>query len=596
MSTKGHYNNSDYKRNRATLLASNPMCVHCGTRKATTADHLIEVDRGGLHGLDNLVPSCQRCNSRRGAQYGNAKPRKRAPSKARAQQVLERAALEEGATLLGAEGGDPGPPSSVNLAKKRQTKPKAPKVEADHVESNLILPRLETPRRGGMDHGPDIAALWHQVTGMTLMPWQVHVLSGITGCDTPGMPLHRISTVQVARQNGKSTAQAALILWWLVRAPGLRGGPQLVISTAHTLDLAVSLFQQLAPRLEALGGVPKWSFGRNELTMPDGSQWLVRAATGSAGHGRSPDLVCADETWDVNPDVIDQGLIPAQRARRNPLCTMWSTAGTEASELLLRYREQGLRAIAAGVSSPLYMAEWSVPADADPADASLWHLANPALGHTLDLEVLRAEFASPNRAAFLRASLNMWVATDKAWLEHGVWDSATVQTAPTEPVAVLAIDTSVDGTRYCGVAAHVTPAGVHVRTAFVLSNMADMWAAVLEVMTANPACLLAFTPGLQIHTPPPMLRRSTIVGQIEVGKWTALVKAMIVEGRLVHGDDLPLKEQMARAVAVNISTGPTLSSQKSPGPIELVRLVVFAASLAAKPKQRTKPQMGMSRA
>jgi hypothetical protein len=430
---------------------------------------------------------------------------------------------------------------------------------------------------------------------MTLMPWQVHVLSGITGADVPGMPLHRISTVQVARQNGKSTAQAALILWWLVRAPKLRGGPQLVISTAHTLDLAVSLFQQLAPRLETLGGVPKWSFGRNELTMPDGSQWLVRAATGSAGHGRSPDLVCADETWDVSADVIDQGLIPAQRARRNPLCTMWSTAGTEASELLLRYREQGLRAIAAGSPSPLYMAEWSVPADADPADPALWHLANPAIGYTLDLNVLRAEFASPNRGAFLRASLNMWVATDKAWLDHGIWDQATVTTAPTEPVAVLAVDTSVDATRYCGVAAHITTAGVHVRTAFVMSNMADMWAAVIEVMTANPACLLAITPGLQIHTPPAMLRRSTIVGQQEIGKWCALTKSMITEGRLTHGEDLPLKEQMARAVAVNISTGPTLSSQKSPGPIEMARLVVFAASLAAKPRQRTKPQIGVSR-
>ena len=594
--TAKHYNNKTYQANRRTLLASHPICVWCNVRKATTADHVLEVDRGGDHSLNNLVPACHTCNSKRGAQYGNAKPRKRAPSKARAQQVLEEAALKTEDPVFLVQDPDPGPPSGPNLPKVKRTRTKPPETVMTSPLVEMILPRLETPRRGENDSAADIALLWKQVMGMDLMPWQLHALAGITGADESGFPLHRISTVQVARQNGKSTAQAALILWWLTKAPILRGGPQLVISTAHTLDLAVSLFQMLAPRLEAqFDAKAKWSFGRNELTMPDGSMWLVRAATGSAGHGRSPDLVCADETWDIAADVIDQGLIPAQRARRNPLCTMWSTAGTEGSELLLRYREQGLRAISSKEPGPLYMAEWSVPADADPSDSELWPLANPAIGHTLDLSVLEAEFKSPNRSAFLRASLNMWVAADRAWLEHGVWDNAQTDRPVKTPPTVLAIDTSTDGTRYAGVAAHLEDGIVHVRTAFTVSSAAQMWTETEDIMRQAPACLLAITPGLQIHTPPNLLRRSTTVGQIEVGKWTALVKAMLVEGRLVHGDDLALKEQMARAVSVNISTGPTLSSQKSPGPIELARLVVFAASLASKPRNRARPEMGLAR-
>lgn len=587
MADRRIYNTKTYRANRLIILQGSPQCAICHVRKATTVDHIVEVDRGGDNALSNMQPACQRCNSAKGAQYGNAKRRS---TKAARQEAINRAAPP----FLGAEV-DPDPPPSVNLAKNGRTQPKRAKKATEPVETGLILPRLETPRRGAVDSGAEIAALWEQVTGMTLMPWQVHVLSGITGADTPGFPLHRVSTVHVARQNGKSTAQAALILWWLTKAPALRGGPQLVISTAHTLDLAVSLYQMLAPRLEAqFGADAKWSFGRNELTMPDGSVWLVRAATPSAGHGRSADLICADETWNISADVIDQGLIPTQRARRNPLCTMWSTAGTEASELLLRYREQGLRAIAAGVSSPLYMAEYSVPSDADPADSSLWPLANPAIGHTLTLDVLEQESVAPNHSAFLRAALNMWVAADRAWLEHGLWDGCQTDDQPAGAPAVLAVDTSTDGLRYAGVTATVTPTGIHVGTAFTATNATDMWAEATRVMKAAPQCVLAVTPGLQIHTPPALARRSTTVGQQEIGKWTALVKAMIHEGRLTHGADMPLAEQMARAVAVNISSGPTLSSQKSPGPIELARLVVFAAALASKPRYTARPQFAAS--
>lgn len=48
-------------------------CHWCGDR-STTADHYpIGRDEGGSDSLDNLVPSCRPCNSRRGAQYTNAK-------------------------------------------------------------------------------------------------------------------------------------------------------------------------------------------------------------------------------------------------------------------------------------------------------------------------------------------------------------------------------------------------------------------------------------------------------------------------------------------------------------------------------------------
>ena len=71
------YNDPTYKRNRASILAGSPDCHWCGKAKATQADHLIELDRGGDHSLENLVPSCGPCNAARGSRYVNHKATQR---------------------------------------------------------------------------------------------------------------------------------------------------------------------------------------------------------------------------------------------------------------------------------------------------------------------------------------------------------------------------------------------------------------------------------------------------------------------------------------------------------------------------------------
>jgi 5-methylcytosine-specific restriction endonuclease McrA len=57
-----------YRAARAQLLTGNPPCHWCGGI-ATEADHLIEHDMNGADTIDNLVPACKPCNSRRGQAY-----------------------------------------------------------------------------------------------------------------------------------------------------------------------------------------------------------------------------------------------------------------------------------------------------------------------------------------------------------------------------------------------------------------------------------------------------------------------------------------------------------------------------------------------
>jgi phage terminase large subunit-like protein len=95
------------------------------------------------------------------------------------------------------------------------------------------------------------------------------------------------------------------------------------------------LFDDLAPILEEYYGAKiVKSYGRYQATMPDGSKWWVKALKPNQGHGMSIDLVIVDELFDVNPDSVEGGLLPAQRARKNPLACFFSTAGTEESVLV----------------------------------------------------------------------------------------------------------------------------------------------------------------------------------------------------------------------------------------------------------------------
>lgn len=588
-----------YRENRARILASGPLCALCGRRKADTVDHIIEVDQGGGHEMSNLRPACKPCNSKRGARYVNAKTAAKRQAAARRAEAVE---LEEDArtAFFGKEAGTPRaigrsiPPTQAkpSKAKRKQAAPSS----TEPIRHDL--PRLESPLPVGRSLGSEVAAWAVANLGIELMPWQRRALDGMLtlAADSPEGEMrlaHRYSLVSVARQQGKTTALKALVGWWLTDAYRYRGGPQVVITTAHALDLAYSLFQELAPVLEEKhGAIVKWSYGRNELKMRNGSTWLVRAATPSAGHGRSPDLVVIDELWDVSEETADNGLMPAQRARRYPLLAMWSTAGTESSRLMQRWRQQGLRAIDTGDVGPLYFAEWSPPPElaANAADPATWAWANPALGHTIDLDVLKAESSSPNRAAFLRGSLNLWVASDHAWLEPGLWETLRVDGDP-PPVEVLAIDSAPDESRYVGIAAGMVDGRVHLRVAFITITEAEAWAEVRRLL--GPSTLLAVTPTLDIHTPPEF-RRKTTVGYGELLKWTSLMRAMIGEGRVVHGGDVALADHMARAVAVKTQAGVVLSSQRSPGPIELARCAVWATALASKARWSSKPTIGRS--
>jgi hypothetical protein len=230
-----------------------------------------------------------------------------------------------------------------------------------------------------------------------------------------------------------------------------------------------------------------------------------------------------------------------------------------------------------------------MPMGADPKDEQWWGWANPALGTTVTIEALRA---AAKKESFLRAHLNQWITTRGAMLDPGVWESCAT-TRPMPPGGVLAIDSSVDEARYVGTRATVADGQIMVDVEFVVDSEDAMWEQVARVM-ADRSVNLAVTPTLELHLPPEYARRYALVGYGELLKFTSLVRSMIQEGRVIHTNARTLSEHMNRAVGVKTAQGYVLSSQKSPGPIEVARTAVWAIALVSRPQTKQKPMLVVS--
>jgi hypothetical protein len=72
-----------------------------------------------------------------------------------------------------------------------------------------------------------------------------------------------------------------------------------------------------------------------------------------------------------------------------------------------------------------------------------------------------------------------------------------------------------------------------------------------------------------------------VVGYAEILKWTPAVQGLIRERQIVHTGEMALAEHVVRAVSVRTQGSIAVSSQRSPGPIELCRCMIFSSAIVA---------------
>lgn len=596
---------SSFKRIREQLLADDPTCAICG-KEANTIDHIRPVDTFpnpiDANTMDNCRVLCRSCNGRLGARYVNAKTAGRLteqevpPHNSLTTESGRRKPLPHNELFFDTESFLP--PEEINSV----SEPIIASICAEPARNTHDYPRLRTNTESGDRRLLGVLEnLADQVLGIKLMPWQRIVLGDQLALDANGQLMFRQSTVSVARQNGKSVALKCLLLFWMLEMPKIRGQEQTILSTAHRLDLASELFQSLAGIFEErFGAKVIYSYGRQSVTLPPvgdfpGARWLVRAATPSAGHGLSVDLLLIDELFGCSSEAIEEGMIPTQRARKNSFLSAWSTAGTEESTVFKRWRERGIAEIDTGKTTRAYYAEFSPPPHMDPMSEEAWPWANPALGHTLEFETILEESKAPNKGAFMRSAVNCWITNHRSWLDAGWF--AQLGTAGELPVegGWLAIEASQDDNRFVGVRAVQDGKHVKVTVEFIVEDLRALWEEVDKARKTHKGLQVACGATLDIHLSASLKEHAILVGQRELQRWTTVVRSMTMAGQILHTGEELLIQQVDRAVLVKHQGHLSLSSARSPGPIELCRAYVWAVAKASQPKETRKVSMGFSK-
>jgi phage terminase large subunit-like protein len=464
-------------------------------------------------------------------------------------------------------------------------------IEEDLPEVGRALPRLVTPYEAAGDYVASVEHFAERVYGISLMPWQKVTLAGQLSYATPedretGTLIHRSALTTSARQQGKSVALRILASWWAVQMAAIRKEPQTIMLVANEYQRAADLFMDIAgPMVELFGAKLMKSYQRQSLVFPDGT--TIRSAAATAGKvGYSVDLLLIDEIWAITPQVVWGALKPSMLARRSPLMSCWSTAGDTGSEVMISMREGAINSIDKDERSPMFFAEWSAPSGSPISDRQFWPWSNPALGTTVSWEALEEAYKTIPSSEFIQQHLNMWQGSTQSWIPN-IWHDLVSQVAM-PPGGILAVDSSLDDQRYCGVRAVQHDGRVIVTTEFVVESQAQMWAEVNRVMQDRDV-QLRVNPTIYPNVPPDFARRTQIVGYREMKTATPMVRSMIIEDKLRHTGENSLAEHVTRAVMVKLSEGAApLSSQKSPGPIELARCMVWAAAEAGRPVRSSK--------
>jgi hypothetical protein len=303
-------------------------------------------------------------------------------------------------------------------------------------------PRIHTPLNDLPSKGFELIDLAAEV-GVDLMPWQKFVLEHTHKVKPDGRWASPINTVVVARQSGKSFLMQVRILGGLF----LWDEP-LQIGSAHRLATSLEQFRQLVSLIETSDYLAKqvkrirWSHGSEEIETLKGTRFIVKAG-GSAARGVSrPETIHLDELREMHDMESFASLRYTLLAAKNPMVMAYTNAGDSHSIVLNMLRERGLAA-ASGAEDDIGYFEWSAPTDEVSLENAAF--ANPALGHTIHPDNIKAVFNDPPDVVMTEV-LCRWVQTISSVIGAAEWQNCQDEEVELDPEKLtwMAIDCSPD--------------------------------------------------------------------------------------------------------------------------------------------------------
>ena len=264
-----------------------------------------------------------------------------------------------------------------------------------------------------------------------LLPWQDKIIRDIFGTVKPnGFRQYNTAYVEIPKKNGKSELAAAIALYltcgdmeWGAEVYGCASDRQ---QASIVFDVAVEMVEQcpaLKKRIKPIMSVKRLVY------KPTSSFYQVLSSEAFTKHGLNIHGVIFDELHaQPNRDLYDVMTKGSGDARTQPLFFLITTAGTDRNSICWEVHQKASDILEGRKIDPtFYPVIYGLPDDEDWTDEANWYKVNPSLGHTIDIEKVRAAFnsAKENPAEenlFRQLRLNQWVKQSIRWMPMDKWD------------------------------------------------------------------------------------------------------------------------------------------------------------------------------
>jgi hypothetical protein len=397
---------------------------------------------------------------------------------------------------------------------------------------------------------------------LLLRPWQRYVLERGLEVDAAGRLVWSTVAVSAPRQLGKSWVMLALALARLHHADQF-GEQQRVVHTASRLRQAYRIQQQVWPWAEARGYHVSRAVDSATVTMPgDGSAWLISSL--SAVWGETATMAFVDEAWNIEPEVVEDGIEPILSDPEQAQLWMFSAANLEATATYPRLRR---RATVGGGDGQSLVLEWSADPLADPLDPVTWRSASP--WWTAARERFLAVKA--RQRGFSTEYLNLWPNVGAAaagwptgWLELG-----GVAGGPRSGL-LGAVECSPDRRRFGVAVAEQLEGRVSVWT----RSFSSAAGALAQLRAWAPAVVLC---GITIAGDVAGSWQLEPVGVKETGWATPRFADLVGRGQLVHDHDAGMAREVETARVSITEGGPVVSARRSEGPVPTVKAAAWVS-------------------
>ncbi len=430
------------------------------------------------------------------------------------------------------------------------------------------------------------------VLGVKLFPAQkwllIHALEYKKGSKN-----YRFSKIlfSFARQNGKTTVVACLIMYMLyVKALKATVRPFSVVSAAITTEMAKNCYNMVLRWHTE--GTPEYlpATHGSKIMLSNGKEAIItrsdsmfKVSTPQTSIGRSVALLLLDEAKFIQQPDFFIKLMQSLKAVPNSQTWIFSNAGDERGKWFHDAQEDAKqRAEDEDTRTGVFL--WEAPEDAPVDDPTTWAYANPALGHTLDVETLREDYATMPLQDFKTEVLNQWSDRPvKGAIDLTKYDAKTSEYAidETRPMCLGASMSPDWGMTALSLAGYTKNGDVFVESGKLAPGGEWVGAMASRMMKRYPTIESVVLQGRGGASPDliPLLNAADIpVSPVEgrfIGKAYATYIKAVEDGEFTHTDEEAVRSELARIQLKQLAGVDVFDDRKSRSPT-LATSQVFA--------------------